>query len=221
MKRESNKLRLHYLCLAVLFSQVFHISRLNAQSAEQLQIVQESRSYEPVSERKYLRKKQVDSKPNEMARTAESDSAAFYISAGKEKVAGNQWKPANRDFEQALLFDNKNVEALFYRGIIKDRLEDPINAISDYSQAIELDNQSTALYFMRGNDFFLMGNYDLAEQDYSNALNLDATDKVIYFNRAVARIRLGETEKACTDLKYALRLGYKEAGKAAEKFCNK
>jgi len=212
---------LNHLCVAILLSQVSYTTPLFAQGSGELNIVREDRAFQPVGERKYLRKEKIPESVKEEVQSVESDSAAAYIRSGKVKADKSDWKPAHRDFDRALIFDNNNVEALFCRGVVKDKMEDAINAISDYSQAIELDKLSTSLYFLRGNDYFLMGNFDLAVEDYTSALNLDATDKVIYFNRAVARIKLGETEKACTDLKFAARLGYKEAGKLAAKFCTK
>jgi tetratricopeptide (TPR) repeat protein len=79
---------------------------------------------------------------------------------------------AMKDFDQAILCDERFAEAFANRGILKFQLHDLTGSLADLTRAIELDAALTEAYVNRGRVYFFKQDYPRACQDWVTAKNL-------------------------------------------------
>jgi len=108
---------------------------------------------------------------------------------------------------------NSGQDASFYyhQGISHLRAEQFDAAHLSFSNAIRLDGHFTEGYVKRGDVLYLKGDYEMAINDYNTAIALKPTGAESYFGRGLAYHNLGQIKKAAEDLRYACKLGSREA----------
>jgi len=75
-------------------------------------------------------------------------------------------------------------------------------------------------YFNSGNAKHDLNDYKGAIQDYNKAIELKPNYAKAYYGRGIVKILLGQNDNARLDLSKAGELGFAEAYKAIEKYCN-
>lgn len=92
-------------------------------------------------------------------------------------------------------------------------------AVEDLTQAIALNPQSAEAYNLRGLVKHSQEDYRAAINDFTESLTRQE-DKFVYYHRYQSRELLGgQKELGCSDLKAAVKLGYKEIGDLVKMNC--
>lgn len=108
------------------------------------------------------------------------------------------------------------------RGESKGYLKDHYGAIADYSKAIEID-QYTEAYWLRGLEKNDLEDFSGAIADlgkYVECSNANPANIVLaFYLSGLAKIKIGQKENGCQDLSKSGELGYGEAYKAIEQYC--
>ena len=74
-------------------------------------------------------------------------TADEFIKSGNQKEDVKDYKGALADYNQAIMLEPQNSEALYYRGFVKIRMQDFGNAITDFDLALAVDTESVELYY--------------------------------------------------------------------------
>jgi tetratricopeptide (TPR) repeat protein len=117
---------------------------------------------------------------------------------------------------------SNNAEDYYKNGLSKYDLKDFVGALSDFSIAIEILPDFAEAYYLRG---LLYGKelhkYTKAIKDFTKAIKVKTDYAEAYFNRGVTYRILDDVKKSCADWKKAKELGFEDADKLIEKYCNK
>lgn len=106
---------------------------------------------------------------------------------------------------QVVAQEPKNFDALFYRGIVKNDLEDYYGAILDYSKIL-IYKPDADTYYNRGNSKFNLQDYLGAKYDYENALKLDSLFIDAQYNLACSKYYLEDYIGSITDLTKIIKI---------------
>lgn len=112
--------------------------------------------------------------------------------------------------DQVIAQEPKNFDALFYRGITKNDLEDYYGAILDYSKIL-IYKPDADTYYNRGNSKFNLQDYLGAKFDYENALKLDSLFIDARYNLACSKYYLEDYIGSITDLTKIIDINPSEA----------
>jgi len=121
-------------------------------------------------------------------------------------------------FEEILTYNNKDLEAIYYLGLIAALNNDLIASLNYYSTLRELyPNFCNPVFFNNyANVLKQSGDYTKALEYYNNTIALDSCFTDAYFNRGLLLYELGQTDEAVSsfenvlfiDLKYSEALFY-------------
>lgn len=128
----------------------------------------------------------------------------------------NLLKQAIKTFNQAIIIDNKNVDAYYNRGLAYNNLgisSDNLNlykqAIQDFTKVIYFDPNYDRAYGNRGNCYIDLKEFTKAIEDLTKAIELNPNYIEAYGNRSAAYIKLKEPDKAINDCNKLISLGEK------------
>lgn len=93
-------------------------------------------------------------------------------------------------------------------------------AINSYTKAISMNPNDNVAYFGRGQSRMDLEDYKGAVDDFTKSIQIDEMFTSAYLYRADSYMKLGLRNKACSDWKRAVILGYPEANDSIEKNCN-
>lgn len=108
----------------------------------------------------------------------------------------------------------------FFRGNIRDRMNDVDGALKDFSKAIELNPAYTLAYNNRGIILGLKGEMENALADFNKAIELEPDYRDAYYNRGNVKYYMNWKQEACLDWQKAAALGSEQAEKIRNKYCN-
>ncbi|MDX1943641.1 MAG: tetratricopeptide repeat protein [Saprospiraceae bacterium] len=127
-------------------------------------------------------------------------------------------KLATRFFDNAILIDPKNVEALHAKADFLQDKNDLSGAIELYKQIAILDPQYEEAYFNAGLLYLDLDSIAQARQQFDFAIKVDPTFVAAYYYRGVASEFQGNVAQARADYEQALKLApdYKQAQEALQ-----
>jgi tetratricopeptide (TPR) repeat protein len=100
---------------------------------------------------------------------------ASLLADGQTLLNAEQPENALKLFEEALLLDENNTDALIKKAGALERMNRIDDAIACYNRAIELDNTATMAWLQKGGLFNRLARYDEAMQCYEKALRAQET----------------------------------------------
>ena len=151
----------------------------------------------------------------------EPESAFAHNNRGIAKYSNNDYDGALNDYDYAIKLDPKYSGAYYNRGLVNYSLQKFEFSNNDYSKAIELNPNFASSYMARGIlEMDIMKNDSLALIDYNNAIKINPSFAQAYYNRGILELRLNNTNEACSDFQKVNKLGYPNADKLIEHYCN-
>jgi tetratricopeptide (TPR) repeat protein/S1-C subfamily serine protease len=137
--------------------------------------------------------------------------AYVYNNRGIAKSSLGKNQEAIADFDRAITFNPKYVQAYINRGVPKSELGNKQEAITDYDRAIALNSKSAQAYNNRGIAKSDLGGKQEAILDYNRAIALNPRYAEAYSNRGIAKSDLGNKLEAIVDFDRAIILNPKYA----------
>lgn len=130
-----------------------------------------------------------------------------------------QFEQAERDFLAALEIDKKNFQVLLSLSNLYQKQKKHNNALLYADYAVEIPGAPAMAYFMKGRALHQIGNTNEAYKDYSTAIKMDKNFDLAYYYRGMLKIATDRKKSGCDDLRAAVKLNYKEAQEALDKYC--
>jgi len=166
-----------------------------------------------------------------------TQTADDYFQRGLDKYYRHSPKDvpgAIHDFTKALNLAPDSSLILIWRAKAKSDLEDYRGAIQDYKKAIKTGYGRNLhhWYFNIGFNYMEIKKYKEAIRFFNKAIeyrkksgffdNSDPTKIILlaFYNRGLAKIYMGNKEEGCLDLSKVGEMGYEEAYKTMQEFCN-
>lgn len=121
-------------------------------------------------------------------------SSVVYKHRGMAYFAQSRYREALDDFSSCLTLDSDCYKALYYRGVVKDVLQDSVGAIDDFSSALEIHPYHFYSRYRRAYMFFKMGDLAQAHADCEIALRIEPENKLAanLFKRVKDRLALAD-----------------------------
>lgn len=134
-----------------------------------------------------------------MTGTAVSQTAQEYYALAQKKAQMQSYRAALKDLDRALELDPKFIQALNYRGYVKDELDDYYGALKDYSLAIALKGDYSDAYANRAKAKRKLRDLKGALDDYSTAITLNPRERETFLGRGLTLQELAEYDAALKD----------------------
>jgi tetratricopeptide (TPR) repeat protein len=129
------------------------------------------------------------------------ETSAFTI-LGNESYNKKDYADAIEKYSRAIELDNKNFEALFFRGLCFSNLEKYKDAVIDFSIIIEQKPNLLQGYLHRANALLFLQTFNdikSAILDYSTVISKDPTNGIAYFLRGYCYFLLKKEDQAKMD----------------------
>ncbi len=130
-----------------------------------------------------------------------------------------QLKLSLDDFNKSVELAKNFRDALYYRGVVQQRLGQFDDSIENFSRAIELDPNFLEGYLGRGFAYEQAHDLPHAAADYTKAIKINPKDPRAYFSRGLLRLQLSQDQEAQQDFDAYLQL--KPEMKATVELCVK
>lgn len=144
-----------------------------------------------------------------------------YILEGDKSLNDNKFEDAIQYYTIALDKGDNTGDAYLGRGYSKKMLGNFGDAITDIKLSIQEKNNDPNAYKLLGNVYVISGDYMSAKEAYDKAISLNPDYAEAYFNRGVLSMMRYRYDEGCEDLKTSLSLGYKNAKKKIDTYCNR
>ncbi len=118
----------------------------------------------------------------------------------------DEFSNAIRTFNIILTYEEKNPDALFFRGYAKMQLSDYHGAIEDFSFSIESDQYYTQALYYRAICHIELNDFKYALNDLVDAIDIDDRHDYYYVARGYLHTEFGDTLGAIKDYEKALKL---------------
>jgi serine/threonine-protein kinase len=146
-----------------------------------------------------------------------------YENRGVAKFYLKDYRGAIADFTKALEINPSDYNTLGRRGWAKFYLQDCRGAIADFTKALEGSLDAAQYYNARGQAEYYLHDYKGAMADFNRVIKFwsgerNQRSKAFYW-RGLIKINLGQKVSGCLDLNKAGKLGYAEAFKVSEIYC--
>lgn len=115
----------------------------------------------------------------------------------------DELEKSEKDLEEALLINNKSIDALFDLAYVKTNLGQSDLAINAYKKVIQLDTNNSKAFVNLGNLIGRSGESEEAIFYFSQAIKINPNDAIAYFNRATEKLILNDRKGAVEDLSYS------------------
>jgi len=151
----------------------------------------------------------------------EPKAAFAYNSRGIARYMNSNLDGALTDYNYAIGLNPKYSGAFYNRGLVYNSMQKFESSASDYTKAIELNPNYASAYLARGIlEMDVLKNDSLALLDYNNAIKINPSFAQAYYNRGILFMRMNNVSEACTDFHEVQNLGYPNADKLIEHYCN-
>lgn len=128
-----------------------------------------------------------------------------WFANGEKALRKNNFSEAIDAFSKVIELNNRNLHALYNRGLCYLYIFELEKAIFDFTEVIILDPKNADAYNNRGLSFIYLGLPDSAIKDLNHAINLDKSFIEAYINRATALIELKNYDQALKDLSFVIK----------------
>lgn len=146
-----------------------------------------------------------------------------YENRGVAKFYIQDYRGAIADYTKALEINPNDYNTFGRRGWAKFYLQDCRGAIVDFTKAIEGSQDPAQYYNARGQAEYYLHDFQEAMADFNRVIKSWSGEKKqrskAFYWRALVKIKLGQKDSGCLDLNKAGKLGYAEAFKVSEIYC--
>jgi tetratricopeptide (TPR) repeat protein len=146
-----------------------------------------------------------------------------YENRGVAKFYIQDYRGAIADYTKALEINPNDYNTFGRRGWAKFYLQDCRGAIADFNKAIEGSLDAAQYYNARGQAEYYLHDFQEAMADFNRVIKSWSGEKnqrsKAFYWRALVKIKLGLKDSGCLDLNKAGKLGYAEAFKVSEIYC--
>jgi protein O-mannosyl-transferase len=151
--------------------------------------------------------------------SADSTHAQAWYNKGVGEMKLNRFEAAMDDLSHAIRLNPSFSDAFFARGNLERVTKNYPDAFRDYSRVLEIDPANPAALNNRAIVRGEQGDFAGAVLDLNKAIEINPGLSSAWYLRGVAKFQLGIN--GCDDLQKALSLGYKDAQRALDYFCNR
>ena len=148
-----------------------------------------------------------------------SEKPLYYYNRATMYSMNNKLNEALNDFNKAIMLDSTVADYYSNRGITYFKAKNYTAAINDFNHAILLDAQNVDYYLNLCNVYVAINDWQHALNELNKALGLKPNDGEIYARRSFVHEKLGFNQKACEDIKQAIRFGKVQYEQWAMKVC--
>ena len=124
------------------------------------------------------------------------------------------------DGSEALVRNPNNAVAYYGRGNGKNSLEDYEGAIIDFTAALKIHPEYFEAFYARGNSKYALKDYNGAIIDFTKAIQIDSKFSSPYLDRADSYVKLGLKDKASSDWRSVVEMGYPDFNDSIKKYSN-
>lgn len=142
---------------------------------------------------------------------------AYFLKGLINKEIGN-YSTALIDFSAYIKLYPNNGEAYYLAGLCNDLLGNTTEGINFYTLAIQHNFKDIYVYLNRSSLFGKTNDFKSALMDAKTAIGISPTSGHAYFLKGLAETELGRN--GCSSFREAVKLNYKEAAKAIERYCH-
>lgn len=152
--------------------------------------------------------------------STKKDSALILYKIGRNLHFSNKTKQAIKILHRSLRLDSDNAQAMGLMGFLYGFLGDYDQALSILNSAINIDSSFIDNYYYRGLVNTLLYNFPKAIEDFDNYIINNSNYAKAYYDRGAAKLGTQKLSDACADFKKALELGYEDAERVINEYCN-
>ncbi len=142
----------------------------------------------------------------------------LFLHNANMSMLSNNWTLADRYFVKALSANPKSEEALLGRAKVYVKKGKSTTAISYLKRILRSNSKSYKAYLELGKIYFEKQNFELALKNLSNSIKIKESGEAYYY-RASLYYSLKKESKACSDIRKAVKMGYRNAKKSEKIFC--
>jgi tetratricopeptide (TPR) repeat protein len=135
-----------------------------------------------------------------------TDPATLYYWRGLVRYDYREWNGALSDFDQAIRYNPRHLQALIKRGNACLNKGDHEDAIRTYNKALAVDPKSPLIWNNRGLAWLHLAELEAARNDFNHALELDPRLVAALSNRAGVKHDQTDFVGALSDYDKAIRL---------------
>jgi tetratricopeptide (TPR) repeat protein len=136
--------------------------------------------------------------------------AMLYQGTGKPQLA-------IADADKVLKDQPQNARAYYIKADSYEQLGELERALENYNSAIQYDDKEPLFFIRRGLANGKANRGSLALADLNTAVTLNKDNSEAFYYRGMIKVKVGQS--GCDDFRTALRLGYRQAQAAIDKFC--
>jgi len=118
------------------------------------------------------------------------------VDKAMELFREEKWEEAVQEFSEGIAEDQSNPMLFFYRGIARENLGNPQEALSDYLKTIELKPDFTLPYSRAGKIYARQKEYEKAGEFYKKSVELGDRDITTLYNYGVVLMNTGKNTEA-------------------------
>ncbi|MCL6261596.1 tetratricopeptide repeat protein [Aquiflexum sp. TKW24L] len=130
-----------------------------------------------------------------------------------------QFKKAEEDFLAAFAIDNKNTQVMMSLSNIYQKQKNHNSALLFADYAVQVVGAPAMAFFLKGRALHQIGNTGEAMIEYSTAIKMDKDFGQAYYYRGMLKFATDKKKQGCEDIKISLKLNYKDAQAASDKYC--
>jgi tetratricopeptide (TPR) repeat protein len=149
------------------------------------------------------------------------------LKTGISKFKANDLEGAELEFSKIILSGATNAGAYFYRGLIRNKRQDYLNAVNDFDLSFTYGYQDPLIHLQRGIANYHLKFYDKASMDFHAYITINPKNAEAYFNKGLVDVALNQDAEAIHDFTRTIELNpnyetaYYERGKLQLKLDNK
>jgi Tfp pilus assembly protein PilF len=143
-----------------------------------------------------------------------------YVNRAIARAMHQDYQGALADLD-TVIGREKTESALFNRGVLKNQLQDHLSAVADFQEAANLNPACLRCYYSMGLAYYKAKMYPEAVKSFSVCLQMNPSYGYAFYHRGLSYLEWMKPDSACSDLRYAVRLGIREAVPVFEGNCSK
>lgn len=149
-----------------------------------------------------------------------SQTAQEYLNKGIEKHNNNDFKGALREYNKAIVKDNKLTVAYYNRGVVKIQINNYNGALEDLNKVIKLDENYIDAYYNIALVYVNTEEYKKAIKYLDKVIEMDESFPHALTLRGQIHISSGNNDKGCQDFQKAKLNSDPEASQFLKQYCD-
>ncbi len=144
----------------------------------------------------------------------------LYKYRANEYIKTNEIEKAQKDVDFILEYLQNNQEINFINAQLSYKNKNYISTLRILNKLINMNKANAKFYILRADTYMQTQMYNYASKDYSMDLDINPRNADTYYKLAISQIKNNNKQKACSNLKKAIRYGNKKAILLRKKYCS-